>query len=436
MRGAFATVLGYGGSQLLRLGGNLVLTRLLVPEYFGVMALVNVIIIGLYLLTDIGVEVGIIRDPRGDDPAFLDTAWTLQVVRGIVLWLLSFGVAWLAARLYTDTRLLWLIPAVSFSALLAGLQSTSLTSLRRHVRIGRLTALDVAAQAIALAVMIALAWVAPSVWVLTLGYLLPALVKLVYSHWLSRARPRRLAWDGPAVLTLARFGRWIWLTTALTFFASQSDRMILGKLFTFELLGVYGIALVLSETPRAFLQAIAANVVYPSYARLAHLPPATFRAIILKHRWPVLLAMAAGLALLVAGGDLVVARLYDSRYADAQWMLPLLALGLWPNTLTQTVDQALFALGKPQYVTLGSLARVAFTVAAIPLGYSLLGVVGAVLAVALNDLPFYGPVSYGLHHEGVGVVRQDAQATLVFLALLALALWARLGLGLGLPWPP
>ena len=73
-QGTALVIAGYGLAQAMRLGGNLVLTRLLVPELFGVMALTKVFITGLNLFSDIGLGPGIIRSTRGKEPAFLNTA--------------------------------------------------------------------------------------------------------------------------------------------------------------------------------------------------------------------------------------------------------------------------------------------------------------------------------------------------------------------------
>ena len=91
MRGAIWTFVGYGVGQSLRLGSNLILTRLLVPEMFGLMSLINVFILGLSLFSDIGVGPSIIQHKRGDEPEFYNTAWTLQVIRGGALWLICLS---------------------------------------------------------------------------------------------------------------------------------------------------------------------------------------------------------------------------------------------------------------------------------------------------------------------------------------------------------
>ena len=92
-QGAAIVISAYGFSQLTRLAGNLILTRLLVPELFGVMALAQVFIIGLNLFSDVGVGPAIIQSKHGTDPVFLNTAWTVQIIRGFIIWLLTFMIA-------------------------------------------------------------------------------------------------------------------------------------------------------------------------------------------------------------------------------------------------------------------------------------------------------------------------------------------------------
>ena len=87
MRGSAMTIISFGGQNVLRLGSNLILTRLLFPEAFGLMALVQVFMGGLQMFSDLGIQASIIQNSRGDDPDFLNTAWTIQVIRGTCLWL-------------------------------------------------------------------------------------------------------------------------------------------------------------------------------------------------------------------------------------------------------------------------------------------------------------------------------------------------------------
>ena len=115
-------------------------------------------------------------------------------------------------------------------------------------------------------------------------------------------------------------------------------------------------------------------------------------------------------------------------------MLPMLALGIWPSALANTIDSSLTAIGQPRYAATASFYKIVFTAIGIPLGFRLLGEAGAVLVVAMNDLPYYGQIAYGLRREGLSTWAQDVKATVLLLAILAVALMVRSGLGFGVPF--
>jgi O-antigen/teichoic acid export membrane protein len=437
LRGTIWTIASYGTSQVLRLGSNLILARLLDPKLFGLMALVYVFITGLHLFSDVGIGTSIIQNKRGDDPDFLNTAWTMQVVRGVVLSIGCFLIAWPVAIFYDKpdqpVSLIWLIPIVGINTIVEGFNSTALYSLSRQMAIGKLAIFELVIQVIAIGVMVVWAWISHDIWALVVGSFVSVLIKMVWSHLLSTEPRNRFAWEPAAAKSIFSFGKWIFVSTALTFMSEQTDRLILGKLITFTELGIYNIAFTLADIPRQVLMAISGKVLFPTFSRLADLPRAEFRAKILHNRKILLILAAFGLTLLTSFGDQLILLLYDERYRQGAWMLPLLAIGFWPRILTQTIDQALFAIGKPHYVAYGSFFKFLFMAIALPLGFHILGLSGAIIVIALNDLPFYGAIAYGLGREGLDCVIQDIQSTLVFILLLTLMLMGRYWLGFGFP---
>ncbi|MBD1939478.1 oligosaccharide flippase family protein [Microcoleus sp. FACHB-68] len=434
IRGAVWTIVSYGASQVMRFGSNLILTRLLVPELFGLMALVTTFIVGLNLFSDIGAGPSIIQNKRGDDPDFLNTAWTLQVMRGFVLWVCCLIIAWPISQFYRDPRLLWLIPLVGASTIISGFSSTAVFSLNRHMDIGKLTIFQFTTQALSIVVTIVWAFFSPTIWALVGGQLSSSLIRMVWSHFLIPGKRNRFAWDKDALQDLFTFGRWIFISTAMTFLAGQADRLILGRLLSFQMLGVYTVAFTLSDMPRQIVGAINSKVLFAATSKLVSLPRETFRAKILGKRKLIIAALALALAVLITVGDLLILALYDDRYSQAGWMLPILGLGLWPRLLSQTIDPSLLALGKPFYVATGNFLKFVFMIIGLPLGFYLGQVQGAIIVIALNDIPYYAAVTYGLWREGMSCVWQDLQATGLFLAALALLLFGRHLLGFGLPF--
>lgn len=433
VRGTIWTIFAYGSSQVLRFGGNLILTRLLVPDLFGLMALVQIFIRGLSLFSDIGIRPSIIRSDRGDDPVFLNTAWTIQVIRGFGLWVGCLIIALPVSNYYEDSRLLWLIPIVGLNTIISGFNSTSLASLNRHMELGKLSLLELGVQVVSLVILIVWATLSPSIWALVGGNLISISLMALWSHYLNPGKPNRFAWNRDAITEIISFGKWIFVSTAMTFLASEADRILLGKFFSLEMLGIYVVAFTFADIPKQVSLKIGSKVIFPAFSQLITLPRKTLRAKILKKRWNMLLLLGLIVTVLLCFGDLVVTKLYDSRYQQAAWMLPIIAIGLWPLLLCTTIDRFLMAIGKPSYLAFGNFMKFAYMIVGIPLGYSKMGVVGVIIVIALNDIPYYVAVHYGLCREKLNFLMQDFQATIVLIGVITLVLTIRYLANLGMP---
>ena len=427
------TVFGYGASQSLRLGSNLLLTRLLFPELFGLMALVTVFIVGLNLFSDLGTTPSIIQNKRGEEPIFLNTVWTIQVIRGFGLWLGFLLIAYPVAQFYEEPRLQWLLPIVGLSSIVVGFNSTNIALLQRRMEVAKIIKFELGIQLIALVVMITWALIRPSIWALVAGNLTSAVAELIWSHRLDRKFTNRFAWDKEVVQEVSSFGRWILLSTAMTFLATEIDRLMLGKLFSLEMLSFYIIAFTFADIPRQVVGKVSFQVLYPIIVKYATLPRYLLRSKMLKQRWLILIGQAIALTMMVSFGDILITFLYDQRYEPATWILPILALGLWPLMLSITGEKALLAVGNPNYCAWGNFLKFIYMAIALPLGFEVYGVLGAVIVIALNDLPFYALVVYGLSCQKLSTFKQDILATLFLIALLTLTITARYYLGLGFP---
>ncbi len=424
----FWTVMEYGCSMALRVVNSLILTRLLMPESFGLMALVMTLIVGIGMMSDIGLGPSVIRSPRGDDPVLLNTVWTLQVLRGAGIFAIILILTWPMARLYHEPRLLSLLPALGLNVVISSFYSTNLLSMSRHMGVRRLFLVDITAQIAGLLITIGCALAYRSVWALVIGATLSTVCRLGFSfnRRLIPGIRNSFCWDRDSVHSLVHFGKWILLSTAFFFFASQADRLILGKLISFSLLGVYSIAYTVSDIPRQVINAFAQKVGYPFIAKMSHLPVTAFSKIFLWYRLRVLLAGAAMLCLMVYLGGFLVSKMYDPRYHAASWMVPILALGLWHTLLYATTMPALLSLGKSQYQAIGNGFYCVAVLTAIPVAFHFFGMFGAVIAVAAGDLPFYFVLVTGASREGVSTWKQDLQATGIFLALLGVGFALRM----------
>jgi O-antigen/teichoic acid export membrane protein len=411
LNATFWTVVQYGAGQGVRLINSYVLTRLLFPDAMGQMTLVTTLIVGITMLSDIGLAPSVVQSPRGDEPGFLNTAWTLQALRGMALWIFALLLAWPAAKFYHDPKLIMVLSVLGLSTVIQGLMGTSLLTIQRHMGVRMQFIVEFSTQIVAMAVTLTCAYYWRNVWALVAGNLLSLLFKMAISHsGLIPGIRNKFHWEPSALKDILHFGKWIFLGTAFFFFASQADRLYLGRFVPLAVLGVYGIAYQISDVPRSVINAFSYRVGYPFIAKIVHLPMPEFREQFLGYRRYVLLIGAVLLSVMVIWGDVVIRKLYK----------PVLAIGLWHTLMYQTTSPVLLAMGKSKYNAVGNAVYCFTMLTAIPLAFHIWGLKGAVWAVAAGDFPLYCVFQFGSSREGVRPLKQDLQMTLAFIALLGL----------------
>jgi len=151
---------------------------------------------------------------------------------------------------------------------------------------------------------------------------------------------------------------------------------------------------------------------------------------LIKYRSYVLGIGALLLTLVVTTGDIFIRFMYDERYHQASWMVVILACGLWHTLMAATMSPILFLIQKVHFYTLAMTFYCLTLLICLPVGFHFLGMLGAVIAVAISDLPVYIVSGIALARENISLVRQDIQMTLWFLSLLGVALLLRHSIGL------
>ena len=424
IRSTVWVVLGYSATQALRLGTNLIMTRLLVPEFFGLMALVQIFTQAAEMLSDIGLRPSVVAHKRGDEPLFLNTAWTVQVIRGLVLWIAICVAAEPAGALYGEPMLHWLLPVVGLSVFISGFASTAPDTMVRQVNMGRNIASRFASSLFGMVVMIAWAIVEPSLWALIAGNLSTSLAHVVLSHFLIRGYKNRFALDRNALRDIVQFGKWILVSTALAFVLSQADRIALGKLLTRADLGVYTIAVVLAWTAVQVVQALSASVLFPLWARTAREAPNRLRRSASGMRIAILILGLSPLWILGLFGQEIVDFLYDVRYAGAGWMVQILAFGAMARVLNATGEGMFLAREDSYRYMWAQFAQATSVVAGLIIGGYVAGVPGVLIGISTAHWMGYAAVATLLTRQYLWRPEVDVPVIVVS----GLVLWVEFGL--------
>lgn len=406
-RSSFLSVGGFGFSQIIRLASNLLLTRLLYPEAFGMMALITVFLMGLAMFSDVGTTPAILQSKRGDDPDFLNTAWTIQVIRGVCLWVVACILAFPMAHIYNEPQLLEFLPVAALSLIIAGFDPTKMDTANRHLMLGRVTLLDMITQLSGVLFAIVAAWLTGSLWSLVLSGLVGATVQLYINTRFLPGPNNRFHWEKEAAQELINFGKWIFLSTIAGFLFTQGDKLLIGKYLILYEFGIYNIGFFLASFPLMLGMMVTSKILIPIYRTK---PPSESRQNFLKLRKMRSLVTVALLLMIGTFGALgtwLVDLMYDPRYAAAGPIVVLIAVMQIPHIVVLTYDQAALAMGDSKRFFVLAASRAAITLASLYIGLEMAGLLGGILARGVSVLLFYPVVVWLARKSGAWDSRHD-----------------------------
>lgn len=383
------TMAGYGINQGLRLGGNLILTRLLFPEAFGMMAIIQAVFYGAHMLTDVGIAASIVQKDRGNDPVFLNTAWTIQIVRGAIVWAGLCALSLPLAYFYNEPLLAIMLPVSGFGAVIVGFSSTKLHTAQRNLEAARVTQIEIGTYALGLLCTIYLAWLTQSVWALVWGGIFASFLRMFASHVALHGINNKFAWDHETVTHLKGFGRWIMLSSALTFVSVEGARLLIGAILDMRQLALFTLASTMSLMFWQAIEQVAGRVFFPAYAEIQRSNPDNLRNTLFKARLAVILPSWGFAAIFVFWGTQVMDFLYDARYHESGIMLEQLAAGTLVASIWGSYSGVLLALGKVATMTALTAMQVILQFSFMLLGYHYGAGAGLVIGVAAANWLVY-----------------------------------------------
>lgn len=410
---------GFFAQRALQFASNLILTRLLFPEAFGLMALSTVFLIGLAMFSDLGIKPAIIRDPRGNEPTFLNTAWTIQAIRGAALFVIGCLLAYPISLIYGQPILFPLLATLSATALIAGFTSVQMATAERDLDFKTVTIVQISGQAISIFIMVALAAVFRSVWALAAGNIIGAIVTVLLGHAMLSGHRHALRIENEAAKSLVHFGKWIFLSTIVTFLGGEGLRAIQAGFLTPAEFGILAIAYTIAAIPIELSLKLTAGIGLPALSEANRRDPQTLAGILHKFRKRVLTLSLTLVAAVVVSSEILVKLLYDSRYHAAGAFVVAITLSNAITLISSGYNNALLALGRSKlYLWIMAFAAGARLLGIIA-GFHFFGILGMIAGVGIANLATLAFVWPLAHKMQIINVKMDFAA----IALIAALTW-------------
>lgn len=262
LRGGSVLAAGTLVERLARFGRNMVLTRIIAPDQFGLMAIVLATIALFEAITEVGVSQAVIQNRRGKLPEFLNVAWWINTVRGLAIFVIAAPLSPLIAAFYSEPTLAPILVVAFSSMVFAGMTSPKVYALQRQFRFGESVAITQGAGLLGTGLTLVLGMVWQNVWALVIGTVFEAFVRFVLSFVLCPIRPS-LRIDKQSRRELFAFTKGMMGLAFMTFLVSQADIFVLGRVASTQVLGLYSMAVTLAMFPQSLFAKIVQPLVVP-----------------------------------------------------------------------------------------------------------------------------------------------------------------------------
>lgn len=391
-----ASIWTFGGNlvgQLIRLVSNLIMTRLLIPEMFGLMAMANVFIFGLHLMSDVGLNQSLIQNKRTDD-AFVNTVWTTQVLRGFLIWFFALFLAFILLMchklgifpidsVYSDSRLAPVLSVIGFTSVIAGFESTKFTLKKRSLQLKENILIILGSQLLGIIFMLCYAYVQKNVWALVFGGIVSTTLQVLASHLIIEGKRNYFHWNKESFIDILHYGKWIFISSIMGFLLSSSDRLLLGAIVDSQTLGYYAIAFLMFSALRDLFANVIHGVVFPALSETYRENPEELKSVFYKVRLPFDVTLIFLTGVLIVSGPAIVSMLYDARYHSSGWMLQFLAIGLF-EVRFRVAGEYFMAIGKPRILNNVIIASLVILYLVAPVAYHYFSLKGLILVIATS----------------------------------------------------
>jgi O-antigen/teichoic acid export membrane protein len=362
---------------------TIILARFLAPEDFGLFGVAMLALSTLEVFSQTGFQEALIQK-KGSVASYLDTAWTISVIRGLLLFLILLLGAPFFAEFFNASEAVLIIRIIAISTLLTGFRNLGILFLTKELDFKKKSFFEFSATFVDLMVSIFLVIMLRNVWALVWGGLAGNLVRLIMSFIIHPSRPR-FKFEKEKAAELIRYGRWLFGSGILIFLVTQGDDIFVGKILGVTALGYYQMAFLLSNLPATEITHVISQVTFPAYAKLQDNLPR------LKSAYTEVMQVTLLVSFPIAGAIFTLGPDFIQIFLGSHWlpMVPALQVLVIAGFIRSTgsLTGPLFqAVGRPD---LGTKLQIAKLILLLIVIYPLTirwGILGTALAVVINGI--------------------------------------------------
>ena len=357
-----------------------ILARILSPNDFGLMGIALLTMATLDTFSQTGFQQALIQKKK-DIKFYLDSAWTVSILRGFILSAILFFIAPYAATFFNAPQAKPIIQVIGLAVLFQAFTNIGVIYFQKELEFNKQFIYQISGTLSDFVVAISAALILRSVWALVFGLLAGNFARFVVSYLIHPYRPH-LSRDLAKAKELFGFGKWILGSSILIFLITQGDDIFVGKLLGATALGFYQMAYRISNMPATEITHVISQVTFPAYSKLQDNIPK------LREAYLKVLQVTAFLSFPIAGLIFVLAPDFTRLFLGEKWMpmVPamqaLCVFGI-TRSIAATMGSVFYSVGRPKIQTkLAIVQLIIMAVIIYPLTVQW-GILGTSLAVVI-----------------------------------------------------
>jgi O-antigen/teichoic acid export membrane protein len=388
IRGGAWLMMGSVAEHGLRFVRNMILTRLLAPESFGVMAQMMAISGLFQVLTSVGVREAVIQNPRSTEDTYLNGAWWLNFGRSLLLVLAACACAPFFASFYKNPELTTMLPVMFLSVLFQGALSVGAFVAVKKMEYSKWILIQQLGGAVGVLTSIVLAFYIRGVWALVIGAVTENLARCALSYIVAPFWPR-WKFDREHLKSLMAFSRGMFGMPALLMVYTEGTTFAVGKMAPIAEVGVFAITLALARVP-TFLSSMFADLSLPAFSEVQK-DMKRINNGVAKLASVLSLINVPALMFVTLFAEQLLRILYGARYAAGAPLLPLLFANEIVFSFNTAMAAVFISMGRTSQMRKYAMIRAAVVLCLIYPAFQVGGLVGSAcvpLAAALVSFGF------------------------------------------------
>lgn len=385
----------------------IVLARLLAPNDFGLMGIALLLMMAIEKFSEMGLSTALVQK-KGDVDEYLDTAWTAQVIRSILLFSILFTTAPLIATFFNASKAVAIIRVIAFVQLFKGLTNIGVVYFRKELEFNKQFVYQFSIIIVNFGVTISAALILKNVWALVFGLLAGEFVGFAISYVIHPYKPR-VKMDWRKFTELFNYGKWVLGCVIIIFWATQGDSIFLGKILGVLALGFYQMACRISAFLNTEIAATISIVVFPALSKLQENIQKLQKGFLKSLEVTAAICVPISVGIVLLGFD------FTRIFLGEKWMpmvpaLQILAISGPILAIMRIIDPLFGAVGRPKltfFMYLSRFGTMAIFILPLTKNFGLVGTSIAVLLGVLLTIPIWwhkaakivGVSSYRLFRE-------------------------------------